>query len=430
METTSYGLQFIFPDLATIERTRPAFLFRDPLRVYDSWKAVGWTDVESLLSAYRNLYHTWAASDESAIAITYEELMSCPEQTIERLCNHWGVKLSQNILSFDSQFGDFLFSSERERQIYSVDNPLGLFNIVESNQSINAEIRSQGLLTMDERNRIEQGLGGMYMDAYEGRLKDVQNTLQRKTHYGFDLDDTLHEFRRASGIASTVVFQFLAEAYSSTVEDLKATYTVILASATSGAFTEGKTADEYRKERFTTLMEAHKMEITDEIMQHLLESYKNSLQAALTLKPGAQELLSILRKLGKEVVLITEGPEDAQQWTLRELGIADNVDTLITSNRYGKTKTDGLFAAALVTLRIKANDFIFIGDNMSRDIEPARAEGIMTIHYSESENVRLQPDGLRVNSHWKLLELLGSTIDISEDWIQAAFKGPEILDGV
>lgn len=50
----------IFPDKACVGRTRPAFLFRDPLRVLDSWKAVGWTDIDSLIVAYRHLYRTWA----------------------------------------------------------------------------------------------------------------------------------------------------------------------------------------------------------------------------------------------------------------------------------------------------------------------------------------------------------------------------------
>ncbi|KAL8958697.1 MAG: hypothetical protein Q9193_004296 [Seirophora villosa] len=120
----------IFPDRSSLQRTKPAFLFRDPLRVFDSWKAVGWTHIESLLTAYRSLYNSWSASHQSAIAITYEELISHPEQTLQRLCRHWDLPFSQDLLSFQHPFGRFLFSSERERQIYVVDNPLGLFNVV------------------------------------------------------------------------------------------------------------------------------------------------------------------------------------------------------------------------------------------------------------------------------------------------------------
>ncbi|KAL8721930.1 MAG: hypothetical protein Q9225_001486 [Loekoesia sp. 1 TL-2023] len=401
----------IFPDQACIKRTKPAFLFRDPLRVFDSWQAVGWTDLESFLIAYRTLYGTWSLNNHSAIAVTYEELISSPTQVIERLCQHWGVDFSHDLLSFQHPFGDFLFASERERRIYSVDNPLGLFNTVQSNKTINADITSHNLLTMEEKDRIEQNLGGIYMSTYGDRIQIVRDALLQKTHFGFDLDDTLHEFRKASGTASSSIFGYLTEHSAATLEELRATYTNILAEATSNAFADGKTSEDYRKERFATLMRAHEIEVTDEVLQHMLQLYKTSLQAALTLKPGALELLLKLKKLGKKIILITEGPEDAQHWTVQTLGIADMVHVLITSNKSGKTKINGLFGVALKELHIKAKDLVFIGDNMARDILPAEQEGIMAVHYSESESVRLQLEVLRVNSLWKLSELLASSAD-------------------
>ncbi|KAI4090126.1 MAG: hypothetical protein LQ344_004910 [Seirophora lacunosa] len=90
---------------------------------HERWK-------KDLLTAYRSLCNAWSASHQSAIAITYEELISHPEQTLQRLCRHWDLPFSQDLLSFQHPFGHFLFSSERERQFYAVDNPLGLFNDV------------------------------------------------------------------------------------------------------------------------------------------------------------------------------------------------------------------------------------------------------------------------------------------------------------
>ena len=405
----------IFPDEASIERTLPVFLFRDPLRVFDSWKAVGWSDVGSLLIAYRNLYNTWLACKQAAIAITYEELIAHPDQTVKRLCRHWGVNFSHNLLFFQHPFGGFLFSSERERRIYSVDNPLGLFDTVQSNQTIVADIKSHGLPTMEEKARIEQDLGGMYISAYGDRIQDVKDALMQKTHFGFDLDDTLHEFRKASGAATASVIQHLAGLNSLTCEELHATYVKILAQATSGAFSDGRTSEDYRKERFVALLESHDIEVSNKVLEHLLRLYKSSLQVALTLKSGAMELLSKLQRMDKQVVLVTEGPEDAQRWTLENLGIADKVDVLVTSNKFGKTKTDGLFRVALKALGIEARDFVFVGDNLARDIVPAEHEGIMTVHYSESENVRLEVKGMRVNSLWKLEELLETLHFHAED---------------
>lgn len=329
--------------------------------------------------------------------------------TVRRLCRHWGIEFTHNLLTFQHPFGKFLYSSERERRIYSVDNPLSLFNTVQSNQTVNADIRSHGLLTTEEKERIERAIGGIYMDTFENGINAVRDALLQKTHFGFDLDDTLHEFRKASGVASASVFTYLSTHHRATFEELKESYAGILARTTSGAFAEGKSSEDYRTERFTALMQAHDIEFTKETLQHLLGLYHTSLRSALTLKSGALELLLKLKSLGKKVVLVTEGPEDAQKWTVEELGIADIVDMLITSNKFGRTKTDGLFDVVLKELGVEAKNLVFIGDNMTRDVLPAREAGIMAIHYSESENIRLDLGGLRLNSLWKLSRLVTSS---------------------
>ena len=42
----------IIPDAAAYKATKPAFLFRDPIRVFDSWKALGWLDINSFVVSY------------------------------------------------------------------------------------------------------------------------------------------------------------------------------------------------------------------------------------------------------------------------------------------------------------------------------------------------------------------------------------------
>ncbi|KAI4250375.1 MAG: hypothetical protein L6R42_008728 [Xanthoria sp. 1 TBL-2021] len=414
-----------FPDAASIEHTKAAFLFRDPIRIFDSWKAVGWTDVQSLLIAYRKLFNTWAANQQSAIAFTYEEMINQPEVTIARLCRHWDINFSQQLLSFKHPFGNgFLFSSDRERRIYTTDNPLGLFNTIQSNTSINANIKNHGLLTTAEKDLIERNLSGLYMATYGDRIQSIKDALSSRTHFGFDLDDTLHSFRKASGAASAAVFEHLASATTSTptktpptIEELKTTYTEILSRTTSTAFADGKTSTEYRKDRFTALMQAHNLNSpnNEETLSHLLTLYKHTLQASLSLKPGAAHLLSKLKSLGKTIVVITEGPEDAQRWTLEQLGIAEKIDVLMTSNAIGKSKTEGLFGEVLGRLGIAAEKMVVVGDSVARDVEPAKAEGILTVLYDEGGSVRLEVEGegegVSVNSLWKLGELLSERRD-------------------
>ena len=47
----------IIPDAAAYKATKPAFLFRDPIRVFYSWKALGWLDINSFVISYTSLYN-------------------------------------------------------------------------------------------------------------------------------------------------------------------------------------------------------------------------------------------------------------------------------------------------------------------------------------------------------------------------------------
>ncbi|BCR89308.1 HAD family hydrolase [Aspergillus chevalieri] len=243
--------------------------------------------------------------------------------------------------------------------------------------------------------------------ANDPDLRSVQWTLQLKKYFGFDLDDTLHGFRKASAVASLAVFEAVQQQSDISIETLKATYTEILRSKTASAFTEGKTSTEYRRDRFERLLQAHGLEISDTILEHLLDIYKNSLQAALELKPGALSLLQTLKRLDKKIIVITEGPQDAQEWTVQELGIAPYIDILVTTNEVGKSKVDGLFSIVLEKYDINAGDIVYVGDNEARDVVPARSEGLLSVLYDERGETRLDKiDGLRVESLRKLEDIL------------------------
>ncbi|KAJ5851599.1 uncharacterized protein N7529_010984 [Penicillium soppii] len=225
-----------------------------------------------------------------------------------------------------------------------------------------------------------------------------------KTWYGFDLDDTLHEFRRASAEASTHLFQAIhASNNHISIDTLRTTYQDILRNATADAFTDGRTSTEYRRERFGRLLQAHGL-VDTLLLDSLLEIYRNSLRENLALKEGALQLLQTLQHLGKKVIVITEGPTDAQEWTVQELGIRPYVDILVTTNDIGKSKVDGLFGVVLKKYNIAVDDIIYFGDNKIRDVQAARAEGILAVLYDAKEGFHLEDkNALRVNS-WAIVK--------------------------
>src|SRR5688572_11814927 len=107
---------------------------------------------------------------------------------------------------------------------------------------------------------------------------------------GFDLDDTLHFYRRASGRASQAVFDYLNEEFGCDLELLNSRYAIILKAAQSSSFTEGKASRALRGERFGKLM----AEFSILPYHHLdiaLDIYDDALARHLELKEGAFETL-------------------------------------------------------------------------------------------------------------------------------------------
>lgn len=342
-------------------------------------------------------------SDKSH-TLVYERLAEDPRSQIESVCSWWEMPFDNSILTFKQPFGSFIFQSEREKEIYCKKNPLGLFNTVQSHQAIVSSLPSHGLLSNDEKEYIEDKVGQRFVDLWKDKEKEVRALLEEKAWFAFDLDDTLHEFRKASSHAAEAVFEAINNRYGIPSDKSKAAYSDILSRTTAGAFSDGKSSQEYRKERFLALLDTFSICLSDEqkVLDELLDIYRAVLESSLQLKCGALSLFLHLKSLGKNIAVITEGPQDAQEWTLSELGLADKVDFLATTNFFGVSKVQGLFGKVLEHLNIGAERIVYVGDSMERDVVPAAAAGIFTIHYSEGESFSLEVSPPRINTLKKL----------------------------
>ncbi|KAG9229310.1 Haloacid dehalogenase-like hydrolase [Amylocarpus encephaloides] len=356
---------------------RPVFLIRDPIR--------------SLIDSYTNMFRM---------------LRQAPSQ-VKGICTRWGVPFSETMLDFKKPFGSsFIFSSDRERTIYLKEKPLGLFKTVEASSSGKIDVPYHGLLSNTEKDNIEEQLGRLYIHCWEGNTLRLRAILAEKTWIGFDLDDTLHEFRRSSGMATNKVLEEIFERYGTPVLALKDEYSRVLREKTANAFSDGKTSFDYRRERFASVLAHFSLPQDDKFMAKLLGSYEATLMASLELKCGALGLLSAIRNMGKKIVIMTEGPQDAQERTVQGLDIGGYIDFLTTTNHFRVTKTSGLFSKVLEHLGVSPGDMAYIGDNEERDMKPAMAEGIFSIHLAETKHVSLSTFPPHVNTPRKLQYIL------------------------
>ncbi|KAH7358338.1 Haloacid dehalogenase-like hydrolase [Plectosphaerella cucumerina] len=361
-----------------IAETRPAFLIRDPIRVLDSWKQAGRPDAQETISSYASILSTMDQMPSPAVVCVYEKFATQPQEELERLCASWGVSCPK-----------------------TASKKSGLSTI--------PDVPPYHLLSNSEKDLVEERLGRLYLRHWQDETSHLRRVLSEKTWIGFDLDDTLHEFRRASSKATAQVLAKISERHGTPLPALKEEYGRVLRAGTANAFSDGKTSFDYRRERFNAVLERFVQPLPQDehhFVTELLESYESTLMTSLETKCGAIGLLSAIKDLGKKVIIVTEGPQDAQERTIEALGIASYVDFLATTNRFQVAKTDGLFGKVLQHLNISPADMAYIGDSEQRDMEPAMAEGIFCIHLAEAEHVSLDTNPPRVNTLRKLQYIL------------------------
>ncbi|KAI1385896.1 HAD-like domain-containing protein [Hypoxylon trugodes] len=390
----------IFPTSHAYIAARPVFLIRDPIRVFDSWKNSGRTDTQDLINCFTNLFRNLDQTPNNAAPfLVYEQVIRDPRNEIKRLCAWWGVPFSETTIGSKKQSDSSLSVANHDNQS----------TIIEAS-SFEVEIPYHNLLTNSEKDDIEERVGNLYLRCWNDDVHRLQAILAEKTWFGFDLDDTLHEFRRSSGKAMNEVFESISGRYDIPIPALKGEYSKILKEKTADAFSDGKTSHDYRRERFTSLITHFSASTDNEFLAELLQLYETTLMQSLELKSGALGLLSTIKKAGKKIVVITEGPQDAQERTIKGLGIGGYVDFLATTNRFRDTKINGLFPKVLNHLGISSRDMVYIGDNEQRDMNPAMAEGIFSIHLAEAEHVSLNTSPPRINTLNKLRHILLSSI--------------------
>ncbi|KAM0671062.1 hypothetical protein ACQRIU_001457 [Beauveria bassiana] len=376
-----------------------------PASEYQANDPYAWAmlDAQSLIDCFMNIFRIIDEAPSHALScVLYERLVQQPQSEVQRICARWGVSFSKTMLDFKKPFGSsFIFSSDREEAIYK-ENTSGSFTTAEATSSIIPDVPPHNLLSNDEKEKLEEHLGRLYLCCWQDEVPRLRDVLLEKAWIGFDLDDTLHEFRKASSMATNEVLAIISRKYNIPMPALKQEYSRILQLKTANAFADGKTSFDYRKERFTLVLEHFSPPYDTHFMTLLLETYEATLSASLELKCGALGLLSTLRNMGKKIVVITEGPQDAQERTVEALGISSYIDFLATTNHFGVGKTAGLFTKVIQHLGISSGDMAYIGDNVQRDMEPALSDGIFSIHFAESKNVALNMVPPQINTLRKL----------------------------
>jgi putative hydrolase of the HAD superfamily len=141
----------------------------------------------------------------------------------------------------------------------------------------------------------------------------------------------------------------------------------------------------------------------------LAELHRGISRRRLRLYPYVRDVLDTLR--GRlPLAVVTDAQSAYARGELHQVGLLGYFDPIVVSGDYGYRKPDGrLFAAALAQLGVAAEQTIFVGNDMHRDIYGAREAGMVTVMFNSSQGTKdhhgCVPDHT-IDDHRELLEIL------------------------
>ncbi|WP_457612083.1 TIGR02253 family HAD-type hydrolase [Methanocaldococcus sp.] len=109
-------------------------------------------------------------------------------------------------------------------------------------------------------------------------------------------------------------------------------------------------------------------------------TYHNVKVALLRPYPNTIKTLIKLKNMGLKLGVLTDGLTLKQWEKLIRLGIHPFFDDVITSEEFGLGKPhEEFFRYGLKRMNLKADEVIYVGDRIDRDIEPAKKLGMITV---------------------------------------------------
>jgi putative hydrolase of the HAD superfamily len=142
----------------------------------------------------------------------------------------------------------------------------------------------------------------------------------------------------------------------------------------------------------------------------LAEFYRGMTRRRLKLFPHVRDVLEALR-VRFPLAIVSDGQSSWARGELHKVGLTEYFRSIVVSGDHGFRKPDPrLFQFALDEIGVAAENTIYVGNDMHRDIYGAHEAGMMTIMF-DSEHGTKEFQGAvadyRINDHRQLLGIVG-----------------------
>jgi putative hydrolase of the HAD superfamily len=140
----------------------------------------------------------------------------------------------------------------------------------------------------------------------------------------------------------------------------------------------------------------------------LAELYRGVSRRRLRLYPYVREVLEALQPHVR-LALVTDAQSAYARAELYQVGLLQYFDPIIVSGDYGFRKPDRrLFQLALDGMGVRAQDAIYVGNDMHRDVFGACAAGMRTVMFDSDQGTKEHLDCVpdhTITDHRELLEI-------------------------
>lgn len=201
----------------------------------------------------------------------------------------------------------------------------------------------------------------------------------RIRHVFFDLDHTLWDFDKNSGLTFEKIFKLNnldvdLSTFLEVYEPINLKYWKLYRE-------EKVTKPALRYGRLKEAFNAINIDVEDDMINHLSVAYIDYLTTFNHLFEGALSILNYLRDK-YELHIITNGFEEAQERKMQNANIKSYFKTITNSEMVGVKKPNPkIFNFALDSAKASPNESVMIGDSLEADIEGAHNIGMETIYF-------------------------------------------------
>ncbi len=198
-------------------------------------------------------------------------------------------------------------------------------------------------------------------------------------YFFFDLDDTLCNYKLAKEKANIRINKELAH-YGIDISMFNEKY-IINEAVLMKSFLEGKISkSEYRIKRYSDILNVFCVSDVDEIAKNFNLIFMEEGNINIQLFDDVIPFMKKIKKVGKKIAIITNGPTDGQMSKIRNTGLLDYVDNIFISEEVGSAKpSKDIFNKAMLDLGALAKEAVMLGDNVKEDYFGAKSVGMDAI---------------------------------------------------